>query len=143
MSSEQNRALIKQLYKDFDNRSFLTNENSWKKYIDNNFKWLQTEGHEFDKEGFLGFFGWLVDTFPDIKAPIEIFASEGDKVVVKYTCNATMTKDFVLPDGSLTLPAHGKKISWFGADLYEFKENKITRCETYTNVQLLMNALQS
>ncbi len=143
MTVEENKALITRLYKDFDDRSFLTNENSWRGYIHDDFKWLQTEGQEFDKEGFIGFFGWLTETFPDIYAPIEFYASEGDRVVVKYTCKATMTKDFVMPDGSLTLPAHGKKISWFGVDLYDFKDGKVIRCETYTNVQLLMAALQS
>lgn len=143
MTIEQNRALVKKLYEDFDSRSFITDESSWRNILQDDFKWLQTEGQEFDKEGFIGFFGWLVDTFPDIKAPIEIYASEENRVVVKYTCNATMTKDFVLPDGSLTIPAHGKKISWFGVDLYECSGRKIIRCETYTNVQLLMDALQT
>ena len=84
-----------------------------------------------------------MDTFPDVKAAIEIYLSGNSKVTVKYTCKAAFTKDLNLPDESLSIPAHGKEVSWSGVDLYEFEGGNVKRCETYFNMQLFIHALQT
>lgn len=78
-----------------------------------------------------------------LSSAIEIYLSGDSKVTVKYTCKAAFTKDFNLPDGSLSIPAYGQEVSWSGVDLYELGGGNVKWCETYFNMQLLIRALQT
>lgn len=135
-----NESIVRLLYEDFNNRNFVPPQYSWNNYLTDNFKWIDPMKNELDKESFTKYFAWLVESFPDVKASIEIIPSKGNTVVVKYTCSATFSKDF---EGfGQSIPAHGKKFSWDGVDLYEFEEGKIKYCATYTNPELIFKALR-
>ena len=80
----------------------------------------------------------MVKSFPDIKASIDIIPTIGNTVVVKYILSLTFSKDF---EGFFTgqlIPAHGKKFSHNGVDIYEVENSKIKSCTTYTNPELFM-----
>lgn len=135
MNTQDNVTLIKKLY--------ASSMDVWEEHLSENFTWMHPQRMEYDKKGFIDYFNWLYDSLPDIEVPIEIFASEDDNVVVKFEVKATMTKDIRVPGLSEPFKAHNKPISWIGLDLYQFKNGKIIRCETYANSQLVMEQFQS
>ncbi|MHA2248874.1 MAG: ester cyclase [Candidatus Kariarchaeaceae archaeon] len=139
MAESEYEKMVRQLYADFDDRTFMTQE-SWGNMLADDFIWLDESEKSHNKAEFTGFFTWLVNAFPDIKAPIEIFPQKGNSVAVKYTCKATFTKDFKFGDMEFT--AHGKSIAWTGIDLYEFENDKINKLKTYLNPELFIRELR-
>ena len=137
MTEADNENVIQKFYDDFNNRDFLPPQNSWNNYLTDSFNWIDPRRNELDRESITKYFAWLVESFPDVKASIEIIPSKGNTVVVKYTCSATFSKDF---EGyGLLIPAHGKKFSWDGLDLYEFEEGKIKFCQKLDGILSFRN----
>lgn len=139
MSESEYEKKVRLIYTEFDNRNFMTQER-WKPLLTDDFIWVDTDDVSQDQTAFTGFFTWLVNSFPDINVPIEIFPQKGNTVAVRYTCKATFTKDFKF--GDLEITANGKSIAWTGVDIYEFENDKIKKCTTYFNPELLIRQLR-
>lgn len=141
LNEESNENMVRLIYEDFNNRNFVPPQNSWDKYLTEDFIWTDPGEAEIDGEGFTKYFAWMVESFPDMKASIDIILTKGNTVVVKYILSATFSKDFKEPFSGQSIPAHGKKFSHNGVDIYEVENSKIKSCTTYTNPQLFMNKL--
>ena len=140
MNEKSNENMVRMLYEDFNNRNFLAPKNSWDNYLTDDFRWTDPGKNEMDGKSFTQYFAWMVGSFPDVKANIDIIPSKGNVVVVRYECLATFSKDF---EGfGQSIPAHGKKFSWDGVDLYDFGDSKIKSCTTFTNPELIFKALR-
>lgn len=142
MNEKSNENVVRLIYEDFNNRNFVPPQNSWDKYLADDFIWSDPGENEMDGESFTKYFAWMVESFPDMKASIDIIPTKGNTVVVKYILSATFSKDFKGFFTGQTIPAHGKKFSHRGVDIYEVEKGKIKSCTTYTNPELFMNKLR-
>ena len=142
MSEKSKEDIVRMVYEDFNNRNFLPPQNSWDKLLADDFIWLDPGRNEMNGESFTKYFAWMVEAFPDMKCSIDIIPTKDNTVVVlKYILSATFTKDFEGFFTGQTIPAHGKKFSHHGVDIYEVENSKIKSCTTYTNPELFMNSL--
>ncbi len=142
MNEESNENVVRLIYEDFNNRNFVPPQNSWDKYLTDDFIWINADKTEMDGESFTKFFAWMVESFPDVKASIDIIPTMGNTVVVKYICSATFSKDFKDFSTGQSIPAHGKKFSWDGVDIYEVENSKIKSLTTYTNPEIVIKRLR-
>lgn len=142
MNEKSNENVVRLIYEDFNNRNFLSPQNSWDKLLADDFIWIDPGKNEMDGEGFTKYFAFMTESFPDIKASIDIIPTIGNTIVVKYTLSLTFSKDFKGFFTGQIIPAHGKKFSHNGVDLYEVDKGKIKSCTTYTNPELFMNNLR-
>ena len=142
MNEESNENVVRLIYEDFNNRNFVPPQNSWDKYLADDFIWINADKTEMDTESFTKYFAWMVESFPDAKASIDIIPTKGNTVVVKYFVSATFSKDFKIISTGQSIPAHGKKFSWGGVDIYEVENSKIKSLTTYTNPELIMKELR-
>ncbi|MFX1280743.1 MAG: ester cyclase [Promethearchaeota archaeon] len=137
-----NKQIVRLIYEDFNNRNFLPPKSSWDDYLSDDFVWNDPGKNKMDREGFTNYFAWMVDSFPDIKADIDIIPNKDNSVmVVRYNLTLTFSKDFKGFFSEQSIPAHGKTFSHTGVDIYDVENGKIKTCTTYTNPQLFMNNL--
>lgn len=142
MNEESNENVVRLIYEDFNNRNFVPPQNSWDKYLTDDFIWTNADKTEVDGESFTKFFAWMVESFPDVKASIDIIPTKSNTVVVKYICSATFSKDFKDFSTDQYIAAHGKKFSWDGVDIYEVENSKIKSLTTYTNPAIILQRLR-
>jgi steroid delta-isomerase-like uncharacterized protein len=117
MSTEQNKALVRQMVEEIFNRGNM----SWAdEFLAPDF--VEREelppGIPRDREGVKQLTIMLRSAFPDFKATIDDIVAEGDKVVIRQTWSGTQKGEF------MGVPPTGKSISIGVIDIIRLAEGK-------------------
>lgn len=102
-----------------------------REYLSDNFKWIDGDGNEMDKEAYIGMSYMMVAAFPDLEFVRTGLREEGDHVVMTGHFIGTFKNDFDLSAMGLgVIPASGKTIEFPDAsNNVEVKAGKIARLE--------------
>jgi steroid delta-isomerase-like uncharacterized protein len=118
MSTEQNKALARQVVEEIFNRGNISLAD---KLLAPDF--VEHEelppGMPSDREGVKLLTTMLRSAFPDFKATIGDIVAEGDKVVIRQTWSGTQKGDF------MDVPATGKRVSFGVIDILRIAEGKV------------------
>src|SRR5512143_526360 len=105
MSTEQNKALVRQMIEEVFNRGDLRRADD---FLAPDF--VEREelppGIPRDREGVKQLTGMLRSAFPDFRATIDDIVAEGDKVVIRQTWSGTHKGEF------MGIPPTGKSVSF-------------------------------
>ena len=117
MSTEQNKALFRQLIEEFFNRGNMSRADE---FLAPDF--VEREelppGIPRDREGVKQLTTMLRSAFPDFKATIDDIVAEGDKVVVRSTWSGTHKGEF------MGIPPTGKSVSFGVIDIIRIAGGK-------------------
>ena len=100
-------------------------------YLSDDFKWIDGDGNEMDKEAYLGMGRMMVAAFPDLEYVRTGLREEGDHVIMTGHFKGTLKNDFDLSAMGLgVIPASGKMIEWPDtSDRVEVDGGKIVRLQ--------------
>jgi len=113
VSLEQNKAIVRRWIEEGFNKRDV-------KVVDDLFvEDFIVNGRKIGREGLKQNMNRHFAAFPDLHVMIAEIIAEGDKVVIWYTVEGTQKGEF---DG---VPPTGKKVTWFGADLFRVADGKI------------------
>jgi steroid delta-isomerase-like uncharacterized protein len=117
MSTEQNKALIREMVEEVFNRG---NTSRADEYLAADFveREVLPPGIPRDREGVKQLTIMLRSAFPDFKATIDDIVAEGDKMVVRQTWTGTHKGDF------MGMPATGKCVSFGVIDIIRMSGGK-------------------
>jgi steroid delta-isomerase-like uncharacterized protein len=117
MSTEQNKALVRQLIEEVFNRGniSLVDEIMPPDYVDHE----GVPGYPPTREGFKQSIPMLRSGIPDFNATIDDVVAEGDRVVIRMTFRGTQTGEF------MGMPPTGKSISVGVIDIFRIAGGKI------------------
>lgn len=118
MSTEQNKALVRQFIEEILNQGNLSlmDELVADGYIEHE---EMPPGVPRGREGAALLMSMLRSAFPDFKATIDDIIAEGDKVVIRMTWNGAQKGEF------MGIPPDGKRISVSVIDIFRITEGKI------------------
>lgn len=77
----------------------------------------------------------VLQAFPDMQVNIDSMVAEGDKVVVRWTANATHRGEF------LGTAATGRSVPFSSTDIFTVKDGKIVSVESQPNTAAVLDAL--
>ena len=110
MSTEQNKALVRQMVEEIFNRGNMSRADE---YLAPDF--VEREelppGIPRDREGVKQLTAMMRSAFPDFKATIDDIVAEGDKVVIRQTWSGTQKGEF------MGVPPTGKSVSFGVIDI--------------------------
>ena len=117
MSTEQNKALVRQLVEEIFNRGniSLADELLAPDFVERE---ELPPGMPRDREGVKLLTTMLRSAFPDFKATIDDIVAEGDKVVIRQTWSGTQKGEF------MGVPPTGKSVSFGVIDILRIAEGK-------------------
>ena len=132
MSTEQNKALIRQLAarinaKDLESALTLFSPN----YVEHS----ALPGMPSGVEAVRAYFSMLFAGFPDVQATILDTIAEGDKVVLRASTEGTHTGPF------LGIPPTGKHAKWSFIDIHRIADGKLVEHWVETDQMSLMQQL--
>jgi len=81
----------------------------------------------------------LATGFPDGTITVDTVVSEGDRVVVEYTCRGTHTGPVETSAG--VIPPTGKSVTLKACDVDDVKDGKVTAQRTYLDTGSIMAQL--
>jgi len=117
MTTEQNKALVRQLVEEIFNRGNMS-------IVDEVFAPDFVEREELpprmprDREGIRQMSAMLRSAFPDFKATIDDIVAEGDKVVIRQTWSGTQKGEW------MGMPPTGKSVSFGVIDIIRIADGK-------------------
>ena len=118
MSTEQNKALVRQLVEEIFNRGNISLAD---KLLAPDF--VEREelppGMPRDREGVKLLTTMLRSAFPDFKGTIDDIVAEGDKLVLRWTWSGTQKGEF------MGVPPTGKSVSFGVIDIFRIAEGKV------------------
>lgn len=117
MSTEQNKALVRQMVEEIFNRGNMSRADE---FLAPDF--VEREelppGIPRDREGVKQLTAMLRSAFPDFKATIDDIVAEGDKVVIRQTWSGTQKGEF------MGVPPTGKSVSFGVIDIIRIAGGK-------------------
>ena len=134
MSTEQNKALVRQLVEEIFNRGNIGRADE---FLAPDF--VEREelppGIPRDREGVKQLTTMLRSAFPDFKATIDDIVAEGDKVVIRQTWSGTQKGEF------MGMPPTGKSISFGVIDIIRAANGKFVEHWGVMDSMLMMQQL--
>ena len=121
MSTKENKELIRQVIKERNEfAGDAAKVRSWcEKYCAPGYMYHNLIGGDMNREQLVQYFVSLMSTMPDHNKSIDDMVAEGDKVVIRYTVQATHNGPFA------GIPATGKHVSIKACDIYKIEGGKI------------------
>ena len=121
MSTKGNKELIRQVIKERNEfAGDAAKVRSWcEKYCAPGYMYHNLIGGDMNREQLVQYFVSLMSTMPDHNKSIDDMVAEGDKVVIRYTVQATHNGPFA------GIPATGKHVSIKACDIYKIEGGKI------------------
>ncbi len=118
MSTEQNKALVRQIVEEIFNRGNMSRADEFlaPDFIEHE---ELPPGIPRDREGVKQLTAMLHSAFPDFKTTIEDMVAEGDKVVIRQTWTGTHKGEF------MGVPPTGKSVSFGVIDILRIAGGKI------------------
>ena len=117
MSTEQNKALVRQLVEEVFNRGNVSRVDEFMApdFVDHE----GVPGYPPTREGFKQSIPMLRSGMPDFNATIDDVVAEGDRVVIRMTFRGTQTGEF------MGMPPTGKSISVGVIDIFRIAGGKV------------------
>ena len=117
MSTEQNKALVRQMVEEIFNRGNMSRAGEFlaPDFVEHE---VLPPGIPRDREGVKQLTTMLRSAFPDFKATIDDIVAEGDKVVIRQTWSGTHKGEF------MGIPPTGKSVSFGVIDIIRIAGGK-------------------
>ena len=130
MSTKENKELIRQVIKERNEfAGDAAKVHSWcKKYCAPGYIYHNLIGGDMNREQLVQYFVSLMSTMPDHNKSIDDMVAEGDKVVIRYTVQATHNGPFA------GIPATGKRVTLKGSDIFKIEGKKIVEWWEYPDI---------